>query len=261
MKQPEKSTKRVRSVLSQCRSGLTLLWQTLMYGHFHLDLLFFATINICVMCATHGWTRLPSWQLYASNGVDLLFQEQCSWAPTEGWTVLLRWHMETIEWCLWDVSEVFKGVDALQTLTVTTTTQIQLKEVGSRNVGASAHQSKCARVPEVDSLKRVEPKWTLSSTAQHLLWARPMMSWLSLWCHDYVMGWCHLCSMWHHYMMLCHGIVTDGVCNLTQCIMVHTCMWKMRLIPLKIPHMSHPAPAYLRAPLLPEPSTTLLLIF
>ena len=51
------------------------------------------------------------------------------------------------------VSEVCKGVDALQMLTAITTTQsiTCLKEVGSRNAGTSAHQSKHARVPEGNS--------------------------------------------------------------------------------------------------------------
>ena len=47
-----------------------------------------------------------------------------------------------------DVSEVVRCINASQTLTVITTTQsIQLKEVGSRNAGMSAHQSKHAQVP------------------------------------------------------------------------------------------------------------------
>ena len=81
------------------------------------------------MCATQG-DRVSSWQLYASDGVDLLHQEQCSWAPTEGRAVLWRWITEEIE-CSQDLSEVSIGVNASQMLTVITTTQMSTIE-GSR---------------------------------------------------------------------------------------------------------------------------------
>ena len=83
-----------------------------------------------VMCAMQG-DKVSSRQLYTSDGVDLLCQEQCSWAPTEGRAVLWRWIMEEVEWHSWDVSEVFRGVDMSQTYTVITTTQTNTVE-GSR---------------------------------------------------------------------------------------------------------------------------------
>ena len=82
------------------------------------------------MCATWG-NKVSSWQLYASSGVDLLCQEQCSWAPTKGVAVLWRQITEEIEQCSRDVSEVSKGIDASQMLTVITTTQTNAIE-GSR---------------------------------------------------------------------------------------------------------------------------------
>ena len=79
------------------------------------------------MCAMWG-DKVSSQQLYTSDGVDLLCQEQCSQAPTEGRVVLWRWIMEEIEQCLRDVSEVFKGVDTSQMLPVITTTQTNTTE-------------------------------------------------------------------------------------------------------------------------------------
>ena len=85
---------------------------------------------VYVMCAMQG-DKVLSWQLYASSGVDLLCQEQCSWAPTKGGAVLWRWIMEETEQCSQDVSEASKGIDVSQTLTVITTTQTNTIE-GSR---------------------------------------------------------------------------------------------------------------------------------
>ena len=166
--------------------------------------------------------------------------------------------VKTVERCLWDVSEVFKGVDTSRMLTVTTTTQIQLKEVGSRNAGTSAHQSKHAWVPKVDSQTcrtLVNPEWHSAAP----LWARPMTSWLSLWCHDYIMGWCHQCSMWHHSTTLCHDIITDGACDLMWRIMARMYAKNTINTPKNTLHVTS-SPAYLGTSLLPEPSTTLLLI-
>ena len=74
------------------------------------------------MCAMRG-NKVSSQQLYTSDGVDLLCQEQCSWAPTESRAVLWRWIVEEMEQRLRDVSEVFRGIDVLWTLMVITTTQ------------------------------------------------------------------------------------------------------------------------------------------
>ena len=46
-----------------------------------------------------------------------------------------------IEVTLMGCNGVFRGIDASQTLTTITTQSIHLKEVGSRNVGMSAHLS------------------------------------------------------------------------------------------------------------------------
>ena len=78
--------------------------------------------NVYVMCATRG-KKVSSWQLYASDGVDLLRQEQCSRVPTESRTVLWRWIMEEVERGSRDVSEVFRGIDTSWTLMVITTTK------------------------------------------------------------------------------------------------------------------------------------------
>ena len=86
--------------------------------------------TIYVMCATWG-DKVSSRQLYASDGIDLLHQEQCSQAPTEGRAVLWRWIMEEIEWWSWDVSELFKGIDVSWMFPVITTTQTNTIE-GSR---------------------------------------------------------------------------------------------------------------------------------
>ena len=67
--------------------------------------------------------KVSCWQLDASDGVDLLHQEQCSRAPTKGRVVLWRRIMEEVEWCSQDVSEVFRGINMSQTHTVITTTQ------------------------------------------------------------------------------------------------------------------------------------------
>ena len=75
-----------------------------------------------VMYATWG-DKVSSWQLYTSNGVDLLHQEQCSQAPTESRVVLWRWIMEEVERCSQEISGVLRGIDMSQTLTVITTTQ------------------------------------------------------------------------------------------------------------------------------------------
>ena len=82
------------------------------------------------MYATRG-DKVSSWQLYTSNGVDLLCQEQCSWAPTKSRAVLWRQISEELEQCSWDVSKVFRGVDTSWTLTVITTTQLDTVK-GSR---------------------------------------------------------------------------------------------------------------------------------
>ena len=82
------------------------------------------------MCAMWG-DKVSSRQLYASDGIDLLCQEQCSWAPTKDRAVLWRWIAEEIERHSWDVSEVFKGVNMSWTLTVITITQTDTIE-GSR---------------------------------------------------------------------------------------------------------------------------------
>ena len=74
------------------------------------------------MCAMRG-VKVSSRQLYTSNGVDLLCQEQCSWAPPKGRAVLWRWIVEEIEQHSQDVSEVFEGIDTSWMLTVIATTQ------------------------------------------------------------------------------------------------------------------------------------------
>ena len=75
-----------------------------------------------VMCAMWG-DKVSSQQLYTSDGVDLLCQEQCSRAPSEGRAVMWRWIAEEIEQHSQDISEVFKGVNSSRMLTVITTTQ------------------------------------------------------------------------------------------------------------------------------------------
>ena len=55
-----------------------------------------------VMDAMQGGKEL-TWQQYASDDVDLQ-QKQCSWAPTEGKTVLWRQIVEKVEWHSRDVS-------------------------------------------------------------------------------------------------------------------------------------------------------------
>ena len=75
-----------------------------------------------VMCAMPG-NKVSSWQLYASDGVDLLCQEQCSWVPTKSRAVLWRQIVEEMERHSRDVSEVFGGIDTSRMLTVITTTQ------------------------------------------------------------------------------------------------------------------------------------------
>ena len=74
------------------------------------------------MCAMWG-DKVLSWQLYASDGVDLLCQEQCSQAPTKSRAVLWRQIVEEVEWHSRDISKVFRGIDVSRMLTVITTTQ------------------------------------------------------------------------------------------------------------------------------------------
>ena len=77
---------------------------------------------IYVMDAMWG-DKVPTWQQYAPNDVDLLQQRECTQVPTEGRAVLWRPYRKKVKWCSQDVSEVCKGVDVSWMLTAITTTQ------------------------------------------------------------------------------------------------------------------------------------------
>ena len=76
-----------------------------------------------------GMINVPPRQLYASNDVDFLCQEQCSWAPTEGGQSYED-GSSVVEVMLMGCIGVFKGVVMSYMLAAITTQSNTLK--GSR---------------------------------------------------------------------------------------------------------------------------------
>ena len=101
-------------------------------------------------------------QLYASNDVDLLRSEQCSWAPTKRRTVLWRWQVEYSRQHSWDVLVCSKASSHLRCSTVITTQSNTLKQsrLQKHVVHISASILACAQVPLVGSWtqNRSEPQ-------------------------------------------------------------------------------------------------------
>ena len=139
-------------------------------------------LSTYVMCATRERQSIvpapiPFWWCRPSMPRTVL-------TGTNRKTVLWRQQVERVKQHSRDVSEVLKGIDASWTLTIITTTQVQLKEVGSRNAGVSVCRSKHVWVPEVNSQTgRTEMNHEWHSMVPFIgqaydIMAEPMMSWL-----------------------------------------------------------------------------------